>query len=136
MKALIGLLTGMMFGAGLAISGMSDRNKVLNFLDLAGSWDASLMFVMAAALLVSLPAFHFILKLSKPYFDDYFHLPDNIMIDRQLVVGGVTFGIGWGLYGYCPGPAIASLVYLHLDSVIFVAAMLLGITLSRKIKLS
>ncbi len=132
MQQLIALLAGTIFGTGLAYSGMTDTNKVLGFLDLFGNWDASLLFVMASALLVVTPAFFFILKWKKPMLADEFSLPCNTQIDKKLIIGSMLFGIGWGLYGYCPGPAISSLVYLNTDSVVFVVMMFLGMFVANR----
>lgn len=128
MKAVTALLSGTIFGLGLAVSGMVDRYKVLGFLDIAGHWDPSLIFVMAAALAVSLPGFYFALKRRAPLLDEKFFLPVANAVDKPLVIGGIIFGVGWGLYGYCPGPAVASLAYLNPDSLIFVFTMLVGIS--------
>ncbi|MFL0809753.1 MAG: YeeE/YedE family protein [Agarilytica sp.] len=129
------LVTGGLFGAGLALSGMSDRNKVIGFLDIFGAWDPSLMFVMGAALVLSVPGFYLVLKRHHPFLADKFFLPTSNVIDKPLIVGAALFGLGWGLYGYCPGPAVVSLVYLNLSSVVFVAAMLAGIVLAKFIKI-
>ena len=127
------LLAGLLFGAGLSISGMTDTSKVLGFLDIFGIWDASLMFVMGAALAVTIPAFMWIKKRDKPLLDSCFYLPGNNSIDGRLLAGSAIFGTGWGLYGYCPGPAIAALSSLHSDSLIFILCMLLGMFLASKI---
>ncbi len=130
MKVIFALISGMLFGLGLAVSGMTDRQKVLNFLDLFGAWDPSLAFVMGAALLVSVPAYFFILKRAKPTCDTQFHTPTTCVIDLPLILGGIFFGVGWGLYGYCPGPALTSLIYGQQSSVMFVLAMLAGMVLA------
>lgn len=123
---IVALACGCIFGAGLAASGMTDVNKVRGFLDLFGRWDPSLMFVMGSALCVTLITFRFILKSAKPLLSTKFNLPTKNDIDRPLIIGAILFGLGWGLVGFCPGPAISSLAYLNSDSFIFVAAMLLG----------
>jgi uncharacterized membrane protein YedE/YeeE len=120
------LLLGTLFGVGLSFSGMTDPRKVLGFLDLFGDWDPTLVFVMASGVATTFIAYRLILKREKPIFSALFVLPNNIKIDRNLILGAVLFGIGWGLYGYCPGPAIASLSYLNYESFLFVAAMLAG----------
>lgn len=130
MIKVVALLCGTLFGIGLSVSGMTDTNKVLGFLDIFGSWDASLAFVMAAAVVVTALGYRYILRHPTPRFDTQFHLPTNTVIDRPLLVGAVLFGAGWGLYGYCPGPAIASLAYLRTDSIVFVAAMIAGMIFS------
>lgn len=126
MNALIALICGILFGSGLAVSGMTDTAKVLGFLDLLGDWDPSLAFVMGAALTLTISGYHFILKKERPLFDETFHLPVKKNIDPKLIAGAIFFGIGWGLNGYCPGPALSSVVYLHSESVIFIASMVLG----------
>jgi len=131
MKLLIALLAGTTFGTGLAVSGMTDTQKVLGFLDIAGNWDASLLFVMGSALFVTIPAFYLINKLSQPIFAAEFCLPKNSSIDKKLVLGSTLFGIGWGLVGLCPGPAISSLVYLETSTLLFFVAMLGGMFLQK-----
>ena len=126
MKLLLSLFFGTVFGTGLAISGMTDTQKVLNFLDLPGEWDASLGFVMAAGLLVTIPAFYLIIRQKKPVLAEAFNLPASNVIDVRLIVGGILFGVGWGLYGYCPGPAISALTYLDQENVLFVLSMMVG----------
>ena len=126
MKQWPALVTGLIFGIGLALSGMTDTAKVQGFLDITGAWDPDLMFVMGAALLITLSATPLVMKRAKPLFADMFSLPATQAIDARLIGGGVLFGIGWGLWGYCPGPAIAALAYGHESTVIFVCAMVLG----------
>jgi len=120
---------GLLFGLGLWISGMARPEKVLNFLDLTGTWDASLLFVMGGAVAVTLLAFRFLLK--KPLLAEKFELPTRKDIDLPLVAGAVIFGIGWGIGGYCPGPGLTGLATLALDPLVFVAAMLAGGLLHR-----
>lgn len=126
MAGIIGLVVGMLFGAGLALSGMTDTQKVIGFLDLFGDWDITLMFVMGGGLLVTVPAYQFYKNKSRPLFDGEFHLPGTSQIDKKLIGGALLFGVGWGLYGYCPGPAISSLVYGNASTLYFVVAMLAG----------
>ena len=133
MKPLAALLCGILFGIGLAISGMTDTAKVLGFLDLFGSWIPDLAFVMGGAVCVTLVSFRFILKRSAPLLSENFKLPGNNAIDGRLLAGAAIFGIGWGVYGYCPGPAISALVYLDVKTVIFVVAMLLGMALANRV---
>jgi uncharacterized protein len=120
------LISGILFGAGLAISGMVNPVKILNFLDLFGQFDATLIFVMGAGLIVATIGYQLIFKRGKPFFGNRFHLPRETGIDAKLVGGAALFGIGWGISGFCPGPAIASLVFGYQQSFIFVAAMILG----------
>jgi len=110
MSIVFALLSGLLFGLGLIVSGMSDPAKVLRFLDLAAKWDPSLAFVMGGAILIGLLVFPFATKRKNSILGSPMRLPTTSKIDHRLVVGGLTFGVGWGLAGYCPGPALASLV--------------------------
>ena len=136
MKNVSALICGVLFGLGLAISEMVNPAKVLGFLDVTGKWDPSLILVMAAGLVVTLLTFRPILNQSRSLLDHQFHLPSRTNIDRQLLTGAAIFGIGWGLVGYCPGPAIASLAYGQMESVIFIAAMVAGLYGSRRYRRS
>jgi uncharacterized membrane protein YedE/YeeE len=131
MLNLIALFSGLLFGAGLAISGMNDTAKVQGFLDLFGQWDMSLAFVMGGALLVALPLFRWILGRQKPVLAERFFTPSNAVIDRRLISGSVLFGCGWALIGYCPGPALAALVYGYWQTLVFVVAMFSGALIAR-----
>jgi uncharacterized membrane protein YedE/YeeE len=127
MRLLISIfLAGLLFGTGLAVSDMVNPARVVGFLDIAGEWDATLILVMGAALAVTLPGFTILIQNPKPYFTDRFHLPTKQDLDMPLITGAVIFGIGWGLAGFCPGPALASLVTLDGEVVLFVCAMLAG----------
>jgi uncharacterized membrane protein YedE/YeeE len=123
------LLAGTIFGVGLAISEMINPAKVLAFLDIAGRWDPSLALVMAGALAMTTVGFRIVLKRPAPWFAPRFELPSGGQIDGRLLAGAAVFGIGWGLVGFCPGPAIASLAFAEVESLIFVAAMLAGAAL-------
>ena len=129
------LLSGLLFGAGLVVSRMVDPTKVQHFLDFAGmatgAWDPSLAFVMAGALAVTAPGYRLILRRKAPLAASAFRLPTRTDIDAKLVVGAAAFGVGWGLAGYCPGPAIASLVFGRAEAAVFVVAMLAGMGLFR-----
>ena len=122
-------LSGLLFGLGLTVSGMINPAKVIGFLDLAGDWDPSLALVMATALLVSLPGFRLILKREQPLFAAKFFLPEKSDIDSPLVGGAALFGIGWGLAGFCPGPALAAAASLNSSVLLFLAAMVGGMLL-------
>lgn len=129
MKQWPALIAGLIFGAGLALSGMTDTTKVLGFLDLFGDWIPDLAFVMGGALLVTLAATPLVLRRAKPLLAEGFSLPASKTIDRRLIVGGALFGVGWGLWGYCPGPAIVAVSYGESTTVMFLAAMLVGMWL-------
>ena len=129
MKFFFALLAGMIFGLGLILSGMSDPSKVIGFLDITGNWDPSLAFVLGGAVAVGLLVFPFATKRHQSLLGEVMHLPTATQIDRRLVIGSITFGIGWGLAGYCPGPALASLAYGGLKPLLFVIAMLGGMGL-------
>ena len=118
--------SGLIFGFGLVWSGMTDPRKVVGFLDVFGTWDPSLGLVMAGALAVTLVTFPLVTRRNTPVFEDVLHLPTRTDIDAPLVAGSVIFGIGWGIAGYCPGPALASLGAPIPDAAIFVAAMIAG----------
>ena len=133
MKNLIALICGTMFGAGLALSGMTDTAKVLGFLDIFGSWDPSLAFVMGSALTVTIIGFKLVFRRPKPLLDANFHLPAAKHIDINLIGGAILFGIGWGLYGLCPGPAIASIYYAELESATFLLSMVCGTYLADRL---
>jgi uncharacterized membrane protein YedE/YeeE len=125
------LASGALFGLGLAVSGMTDPEKVLNFLDLAGRWDPSLALVMAGALLVALPGFAWVRRRGASACGDPLQLPTATRIDARLIGGSLLFGIGWGIAGYCPGPALANLAHGAPDAIAFVLAMLAGSQLAR-----
>ena len=133
MKNFSALCSGVLFGIGLALSGMTDTAKVRGFLDLFGDWVPDLAFVMGGAVAVTLVAFRVVLRRPQPLFDGVFHLPTSTHIDKPLVIGSALFGVGWGLYGYCPGPAISALAYLDWQTGLFVASMLAGMSLVRPV---
>jgi uncharacterized membrane protein YedE/YeeE len=134
MKNLVALVAGLVFGLGLAISGMTDTAKVLGFLDLFGHWVPDLVFVMGSAVLVTLVAFRWVLGKERPRLAAAFSLPTRTTIDAPLLTGAAIFGIGWGIYGYCPGPALSALVYLEPNTFLFVAAMLAGMFISNRVR--
>jgi uncharacterized membrane protein YedE/YeeE len=125
-EKILALVSGLLFGLGLGISQMVDRERVLGFLDIAGDWDPTLAFVMGGAVLVTIVSFRFVLRRPHPIFAGKFYLPSRQDIDRNLLVGAGLFGIGWGLAGYCPGPAITATVLGIANPFIFIGAMILG----------
>ena len=129
MQILMALMVGLLFGIGLIVSGMTDPAKVIGFLDLAGNWDPSLAFVMGGAILVGVFAFGLARKRKRSLLGAPMRLPTSTAIDRRLVLGSLAFGAGWGLAGYCPGPALASLASGGVKPLIFTLAMLAGMAL-------
>ena len=125
------LIAGVIFGLGLILSGMTSPSKVIGFLDVAGDWDPSLMFVMIGAIGVSYFAFRHAKKRTHSYIREEIQLPVSQQIDRRLLLGSITFGVGWGLAGLCPGPALAVLALGGYPVVLFVLAMLLGMEIHR-----
>jgi uncharacterized protein len=129
LRMLVALFSGTLFGLGLAISGMVDPAKVIGFLDIAGDWDPTLAFVMGGALLVTIPAFRLILNRPRPVLTDDFELPTKKDVDTRLLGGAALFGVGWGLSGFCPGPAVTALASGLAPVFAFVAAMVAGMAL-------
>ena len=129
------LLVGVVFGAGLALSDMINPARVLAFLDVAGEWDPTLAFVMGGALIPAAIAFAVRPHLTRPLFGSGFFIPENRTTDRRLMLGSALFGIGWGLVGFCPGPAISGLVFGLWQHWLFVAAMLTGMLIERVLPL-
>lgn len=127
-------IAGLLFGAGLTVSQMVNPDKVISFLDLAGDWDPSLAFVMGGALIVTFIGYKLILKNAAPFFEKKFRLPTRKDIDSPLIIGAALFGIGWGVAGLCPGPALANLSFAGYNGLIFVASMLVSIVLFRRIR--
>ena len=134
MRILWGFLSGLVFGLGLVISGMSDPAKVLNFLDLAGSWDPSLAFVMGGATVTTFLGYRLAWRRPAPVLGASFDIPANRSIDRPLLTGSALFGIGWGIGGFCPGPAFTALPLLAPGTLVFVPAMLVGLWIGVRIK--
>ena len=130
---LVNLGLGLLFGVGLVVSGMADPAKVLNFLDLFGTWDPSLAFVMGGAVLVAFFGYRLVFSRGRPVVGGTFHLPEWTEIDRRVVVGPAIFGFGWGLSGFCPGPAITALGLGAAGTLAFVPAMLAGMWAARLI---
>ncbi|CAI8202192.1 MAG: Uncharacterised protein [Marinobacterium sp. xm-d-530] len=128
---LIALISGTLFGLGLSVAQMIDPAKVVNFLDITGSWDPSLAFVMAGALAVNIVATPMILKRKNPVCDTIFRTPLKEQIDRRLLIGAALFGVGWGIAGYCPGPMITSVSFVSSDILIVLTAYIVGTLLTR-----
>ncbi len=126
---LTAFLVGLVFGAGLLVSGMANPAKVLGFLDLAGAWDPSLALVMAGAIAVALPMFQLFGRRERSLLGESMELPTRRDLDSRLLLGGLGFGIGWGLAGFCPGPAIVALGAAEVKALVFVAAMVAGMAL-------
>lgn len=134
MKQIFALLSGLIFGLGLIVSGMVNPAKVLNFLDLFGTWDPSLALVMGGAILVTTPGFAWLIHTqSRPFFDSRFRIPEKSDLEPKLILGAAIFGTGWGLGGFCPGPALTSLPIAATGTLIFVPFMLIGMWAARRI---
>jgi uncharacterized membrane protein YedE/YeeE len=128
-RMIVALFAGTLFGVGLAVSGMVNPAKVIGFLDVAGEWDPTLIFVMGGALLVTIPAFGLILKRPRPILADGFALPTKSALDGRLLGGAALFGVGWGLSGFCPGPAVVAMVTGLMPVFAFVASMVGGMAI-------
>jgi uncharacterized membrane protein YedE/YeeE len=131
MRVGVQFLSGLLFGLGLVVSGMADPAKVLNFLDIAGIWDPSLAFVLAGATGTTFVGYRLVLARRRPLFAPAFQLPTATRIDGRLLTGAAIFGVGWGLAGFCPGPAVTSLALGAPGTLAFVPAMLVGIAAAR-----
>lgn len=131
MRLVSALLIGLIFGLGISVSGMINPAKVLNFFDLAGTWDPSLAFVMAGALAVAIPGYRLVLARPAPTFEPDFQLPDTRVIDRRLILGSATFGIGWGIAGFCPGGALPAIGTGDPTVFLFLAALIGGLLIAR-----
>jgi uncharacterized membrane protein YedE/YeeE len=129
LRTLAALLSGLLFGFGLSLSGMLDPARVRGFLDVTGNWDPSLAFVLGGAVIVATIGYRLSRLVGHPLLEGRFHLPTKTAIDRPLILGSAIFGIGWGLAGFCPGPAVASLALGLAPTVLFVIAMLAGMIL-------
>ena len=134
MIRLISLLSGIIFGLGLTISGMVNPQKVLGFLNIFDAWDPSLIFVMVGAIIIFAPMHFIFKKKSRPILAKNFISIDNKNIDKKLLIGSGLFGVGWGLAGLCPGPAIASISFLNPSSLIFVLFMFVGFFIANRIE--
>ena len=129
------LISGIIFGLGLTISNMTNPDKVLSFLDIFGSWDPSLIFVMGGAILFTSPLLFFLKKNDNLILANEINLPKKNSIDKSLIIGSLLFGVGWGAVGFCPGPAISSIALLNPYSLIFILSLIAGFYLSNIIKL-
>ncbi len=134
MRVVSALIVGILFGLGLTISQMIDPAKIIAFLDIAGAWDPSLIVVMASALAVSFVGYRIVLAREKPVFEPGFQLPTKTIIDRPLIVGSAMFGVGWGLAGLCPGPAISAAALGNAEIYVFLIALLAGMLLKDGLK--
>lgn len=134
-RILTAFLIGLVFGSGIIVSGMGNPAKVLNFFDVAGNWDPSLLLVMASALLVTGLGYRLVLRRDRPVLENRFHLPTGRKLDLPLVLGSAGFGVGWGISGFCPGGAIPALGLGEVTAWAFVGAMLVGIAAARTIRL-
>jgi len=133
-EPLAGLITGFLFGLGLCLSGMTSPAVIQGFLDIAGAWNPALVFVMAGGVAVTFVGYRFLVPKSRPLWANQFSLPANTRIDLPLLAGAAIFGIGWGLAGYCPGPAVVSLASGRTSVFVFVLSMLAGMILIRWIR--
>lgn len=131
MRIFLQFLTGLIFGLGLLLSGMANPAKVLNFLDIAGSWDPSLAFVMGGAVMVAFFGFRFAQRRSAPFFAAEFQLPTRQDIDFRILTGPAMFGVGWGIGGFCPGPALTATMLAQSGQLVFLPAMLTGMVLAK-----
>lgn len=134
MRLLSTYLIGVIFGVGISISGMANPAKVVNFFDVAGTWDPSLIFVMASALVTTFVGYRLVLGRTAPVFEDGFKLPTRRDIDLHLVGGSAVFGVGWGISGFCPGGALPALGTGKVEVFYFVAAMLVGILVANALQ--
>ena len=134
MRTFVGLLGGLVFGVGLVVSGMANPAKVLGFLDVFGAWDPSLALVMGGAVVVTFVGYRRVARRKRPLLLERFDLPETRLIDGRLVAGAALFGIGWGIGGLCPGPAIVALPLAAPGTLVFVPAMLAGIFLGVRVR--
>ena len=133
-RLVVSLVSGLLFGTGLLISGMTDTEKVQGWLDILGKWDPTLAFVMGGAIIPMVAAWVITAK-KKPVFDVSFSMPSKKRIDKKLLAGSVLFGMGWGLAGLCPGPAIAALGFGGTGIILFFVSMVVGMLLSKPLRL-
>ena len=134
-KNIFSLISGLVFGIGLTIGGMTNPAKVIAFLNITNNWDPSLIFVMGGAIAFVLPSFYLLKNKEKPIFASSFQIPSSKNINQKLIFGSSMFGIGWGMSGLCPGPAISSIAFLNISSFAFVISMFFGLYIASFIKL-
>ena len=132
-KNISALIAGTVFGFGLIVSGMSNPDKVMNFLNVIGQWDPSLLFVLGGAVITTFIGYRFVLKRKTPILDSEFFLPTNTVVDKKLLIGAALFGAGWGMTGLCPGPAITGLAFGVLEPVVFIISMSIGYLIMNKL---
>ena len=133
-QKVLALFSGLIFGLGLTFSSMTNPAKVIGFLDILGTWDPSLGFVMGGAIIITSPLLYFFKNRNHLILDSQIELPNKKNIDFSLVIGALLFGIGWGMVGFCPGPAISSIALLNSFSLLFIGSMIVGFYLSQIIK--
>lgn len=131
MRLITAYIIGLIFGIGISISGMANPAKVLNFFDIAGNWDPSLIFVMGGALVVTFIGYRFVLAKPAPVLEQRFQLPTSTRLDLRLIGGSAIFGVGWGIAGFCPGGALPALGTGRSEVFVFVAALLAGIVIAK-----
>lgn len=131
MRNVLTFLIGILFGTGISMSGMANPAKVINFFDITGTWDPSLAFVMGGAVIVAFIGYRFVLRRPSPVFEPSFDIPKNRQIDARLLTGAGVFGVGWGIAGFCPGGALPALGTLNTDVIVFVAALIVGLLVTR-----
>lgn len=134
MQLFVALLAGLIFGVGLILSGMTNPDNIQNFLDITGNWDPALLFVMVGAIMVSAVAFFWIKKSETSLLGEPVQLPSNKLVDTKLIAGATFFGIGWGLIGFCPGPAIAALITQPEQASLFLVSMVAGMIIFKMVK--
>ena len=131
LRNIVALVSGVVFGLGLSLAQMTNPDKVLNFLDIGGTWDPSLLLVLGGAVVLAAAGFRLVFKRGAPLWDSTFHLPLAKSIDRPLLVGSALFGLGWGIAGYCPGPALASIGFGNPEALWVVPGIVAGAALQR-----
>ncbi|GGE56778.1 YeeE/YedE family protein [Actibacterium pelagium] len=134
MRLILSYIGGLIFGLGISLSGMANPAKVLNFFDIAGSWDPSLIFVMGGALIVTFIGYRLVMRREAPVCDKQFHVPSSRTIDAKLIGGSLVFGVGWGIAGFCPGGALPAIGTGSVDVLVFCAALVVGILLAKTLQ--